>query len=969
MTQSHLALQSQVILLLQEQVEQIKLKRTLKLNRINHNEKLAISEVIECIHEFINSFQPPLKLERLSLQSNQIQELPANLSIIAGNIRYLDLHNNDLTNLSDIIKEFTSLEILDLSSNRLWNLPSISILGNLRNLRVISLKENKFKYLPPVLGELSSLNLIEVAGNPLILPSLDVIKLYQHQRPDLDWVSELKNYMLTNKSLLEFKLQEQHESKIKMNQNLPQPAANHPALVARSKSISETKSKASKAARRMGLIIKKPDGAVEAGSNSHSSSNPTSANTTIDDSTTNSSYDIINPSSDYSLTLNLPHSASATETSFNVGTPPLVNPTSTATTVPSTQTNSPSLSTTTLKTTVPSIVTTNSNNPPNASNPSSVSSSNMSTLSRPTSRNRSRSNTLKEIDKILEKNDIVDTEHKSGAYFRRLSTLQENPNDETLSLNQQYNISKMINNSSTHNPQTTTSSHSQTVLNQHIHQTQGQENLQRQHLLLVLHVKDDLTTPIKSPASVLGGARSNSLPSNEVSPARIANSVKKYNSTTIVKVSRKILFSFSELHSSVRRFTGFCVDKKITMKMVSFLYTTKSNIDGLVENLELMEENGNNLDQIISSLHTCIGSFRSIMNLLNENLSAFVAKIDVCFIRMLYLTLYGSFNEFLNAYRILVPNSKPPTFNAPTASEPKQKLSVNTNVFYENDDMDEKLYRSIEIATSNAQVVFGELTRAIGKSAIASTTSASNPGISHSVATKVKELTNVCMNSMDITKRLKTKLITIRNNASQTTKRLFWDDINLFLKAIIQTFSSVKGIMKDLPILNEVRGSMANLTKTTKDVTLLLEVSSYKFMPSDNSSQGHSSNNPPLLASIPSVSNLFTPSTAHPLSQNSLSLANLSQLNTSGGTRTPFVGQQANQSIAVPTNLDSIATPNLSPGILVGNGPHAAPVTAPAQSTGQYFAKNGMNPFDGLIIANRDKTKEDSDRGNTSFNL
>lgn len=81
------------------------------------------------------------------------------------------------------------------------------------------------------------------------------------------------------------------------------------------------------------------------------------------------------------------------------------------------------------------------------------------------------------------------------------------------------------------------------------------------------------------------------------------------------------------------------------MKMVSFLYSTKSNINSLVENLELMEESGNNSEQIAQALHSCIGSFRSIMKLLHENISVFVTNIDVCFIRMVYLSLYGSFNE------------------------------------------------------------------------------------------------------------------------------------------------------------------------------------------------------------------------------------------------------------------------------------------------------------------------------------
>ena len=53
-----------------------------------------------------------------------------------------------------------------------------------------------------------------------------------------------------------------------------------------------------------------------------------------------------------------------------------------------------------------------------------------STVATPSNTSRSRSNTLREIDRMLEKTESVDTEHKSNAYFKRLSTLQEIPADE-----------------------------------------------------------------------------------------------------------------------------------------------------------------------------------------------------------------------------------------------------------------------------------------------------------------------------------------------------------------------------------------------------------------------------------------------------------------------------------------------------------------------------------------------------------
>ncbi|KSA03696.1 uncharacterized protein AC631_00508 [Debaryomyces fabryi] len=815
----------------------------------------------------------------------------------------------------------------------LSTLPSADVV-KLQNLRVFSLKENNFKYLPPVLGKLSSLGLIEVTENPLVMPSPEVIRNFQMQSPDLDWVNELKNYLNTNSSILEMKLAEQtgHFKEQEHTNRLP--------AMSRSKSISETRTSASRAARRMGLIIRKPD---------ETKSNDTS-NTSNDSS--DSHYQLGDNSGfapGYSSPLPLPQqslSASASQTTFSISTPPPV----------------PSITAT----------STNSVSHTNSLYPQA---SNTPTISRNSSRNRSRSNTLKEIDRILEKSDTVDTEHKSGAYFRRLSTLQELPTDENIS-NVGSNLNVPLSSSVSRN--NSVGQHYKNGISSSMNNLDASETIPE--------------VPPSISKSTLRVSSKSSSHRGDVSPSKTSFQLKDTTSAkksaytaALIKASRKILFSFSELHSSVRRFTGFCIDKKITIKMVSHLYTTKSNIDSLVESLEIVEENGDNIDQINVHLHACISSFKSIMSLLSENFTTFVMKIDVCFIRMLYLTLYGSFNELLNAHKILAasPTLQMPSITHSSSSitnqtssldskHPTKQLSINTtNVGNDQDDIDEKLYATIEIATSNAQIVFSELTKAIGKTATASAVSsstASGQPINHTIATKVKELTNVCMSSMDITKRLKTKLITIRNNPSQTTRKLFWDDINLFLKAIIQTFSSVKGVMKDLPILNDVRSFMANLTKTTKEVTIMLEASSYRLMSSESASSSTPAL-PPQLPSIASVSNIFTPVSPHPAVPNSLhshSLANLVQMsnpilaNTQQGlfaTRTPLTNPSGPPTLFDPPA--SYSSSMLNANSITGG----ASVTAPAHSTGQYYAKNGMNPFDGLILANSDK-----DRANSNIN-
>ncbi|KAK6464554.1 RAM signaling pathway protein-domain-containing protein [Scheffersomyces coipomensis] len=1060
------SLKSYIFSLLDDQIDSISQTKTIKLNNIlnhtgngndnttgssdNNNGKVSFSflEVIEIVYEFLYSFNPPFECERLSLQNNHLTELAlinstsasfsftSSFTSFLSTIRYLDLHNNQISQISDeIYHELSRLEIFDLSNNKLNHLSNSII--NLRNLRILSIKDNKFKILPSWLSDMNSLNLIEILGNPLVIPPTDLIKSLNSNANDL------KLFLSTNRETIDSKVYEQFYN-----------------TLSRTRSISDTKSKASRAARRMGLIIKKPqdinnedddeNGGVTTTSNNITPIASHNTSTVIPEIETNghSNNDISNITSSLN-DLIVPMTSTSTsviDSTFSAGTPPFLTvSTTTATTVP----NSPTVSTSKSSGGV-------------SSNPNS----NTSTLSRPSSRNRSRSNTLKEIDKILEKNENVDTEHKSGAYFRRLSTLQENPGLEVKE-----------------NSSLSTSPTQKVITNNNkIHHFNKTDEIKQTAI------------PIRL------GSNNNSSQESSIataSPTKVSfTSPKRHSSSVIVKVSRKILFSFSELHSSVRRFTGFCSDKKITMKMVSYLYATKSNIDSLVENLELMEENSNNLDQIITCLQTCIGSFKLIMNLLNENFVTFVNKIDVCFIRMLYLTLYGSLNELLNAYKILVPefsitsevqpindeeyqqyekersqiqdheyheyqkqqeeqyhervlyhqrqleqeqqewerqqqeqafyqsndqeqhyqdqpdndqqeqpqdqfpreqnqhDSQEQSQSQPQPEEEKetppqvpQKLTINTN--FSHDDVDEKLYSTVEIATTTAQTIFSELNRAISKSAMATATS-SNPTVNQTVAAKVKELTNVCLSSLDVTKRLRTKLVSIRNSPSQNTKKLFGEDINSFIKAMIQTLATVKGIAKDLPILDDIRDSMSHLTRTCKEVTYMLELSSYKGLTNSNGDYA----GPPPLSAMPSVSNIFTP-VSHTASQtnslsnntNSSSVVNLAQLSNnsllvnSGGpapVRTPLVAtlgpaaQAIMPSNTISHNTNSLengpasavhqtsgfnSSPLASPNI-GGNGP----VTAPPQSSGQFYASHGMNPFDGLIMAQRQS--QDDHNGN-----
>ncbi|SGZ57806.1 CIC11C00000000486 [Sungouiella intermedia] len=874
-----------------DQLDQIKIKRTAVIRLANFPSEISLGTICEVLSDILSLFSPPVHLERLILSDNALKTLPNEFELLCGiYMRYLDLHNNNFTAVPAIIGTCCPhLEGLDLSLNHLSSLPW-SVFCNLLDLKVLLIKNNEFNYLPPLLGEMINLDAIGVADNPLLMPTLEMVKAMQ------GGTNDLKAYLLSNSATLEQHIQLQTH-----NQKAPTTPS-----VARTRSFSESGSKSLKASRRMGLII--------------NSNKTTPEDATRSQSIHGNAQDMITPSKPERKLL-LPNGEKGEisillerkDSTFNLDI-----------------------------SSAPSTYTTSTASISRSTSPSGMNSA--ASLSRPTSRNRSRSNTLKDINAMLESSELTDSEHKSGAYFRRLSTLQERPADEAYR-NSQEELAIL---------------------------SQSEQPLRRsQPVSSTLEI-----SPIKS------ASRKPSLNIQNPNDSSFTQSHQlEVNSgpdlAMALKVARKLLFSFSEVHSSFKRFTGFCSDRKVVLKVVPVLHTTKGNIDLLVESIEAAEDSGDNYEPLMNALHSCIKSFKQIFEVITDNLASFVARIDICFVRMVYLTLYGSFNEMQNAYRLLNPfgfpmkvpsaivrnqsgltlTSMDPKFkqvqSAVTSEEFLAAAIDSNNIMVETDhismeEIDEKLYQCIDLATTNAQIVFSELTKAIGKSAIASANTNGSQSINLTVSTKFKELTNVCMTSMDITKRLKIKLSSIRSNQTPLVRRLFWDDINLFLKAILQTFSSVKGIMRDAPILNEVRQSMALLTKTTKDLTILLEASSYKSMSENAVSATH------LQASL--VSAILPPSAPPSLnSVHSTSTVNLSQLPGAALVRTPLVatvGAAAAQAILPPADNAhfnsstnnapvSFSIPPLVSSDVLNTGLH----TAPVQSMEQYYAKN-VNPFD-----------------------
>lgn len=170
--------------------------------------------------------------------------------------------------------------------------------------------------------------------------------------------------------------------------------------------------------------------------------------------------------------------------------------------------------------------------------------------------------------------------------------------------------------------------------------------------------------------------------------------------------------------------------------------------------------------------------------------------------------------------------------NHSISSQNDVQYSLNQNTSSGDMDIDLQLYQTLFTVVDMVNVVYSQLTKAITKSAIASTNS-DQPSITSVVAAKTKDLTDTCFQSMELSRILKERLEIISSSeegiySTNKEKQKTWEDINAFLKSIIAILANAKDIMSDLPTLNDVRPNLGSLAKITKDVTVILDLSSYK---------------------------------------------------------------------------------------------------------------------------------------------
>jgi internalin A len=105
------------------------------------------------------------------LRNNKLDELPREI-LHLRKLTVLDLSNNNYSHLPEFISQLSALMGLYINNNQLSTLPSS--ITNLRNLIWLELANNKFSNFSEDLVKLPYLNILTLAGNPLVRPPVEV---------------------------------------------------------------------------------------------------------------------------------------------------------------------------------------------------------------------------------------------------------------------------------------------------------------------------------------------------------------------------------------------------------------------------------------------------------------------------------------------------------------------------------------------------------------------------------------------------------------------------------------------------------------------------------------------------------------------------------------------------------------------------------------------------------------------------
>ncbi|KAG4306387.1 hypothetical protein PORY_000375 [Pneumocystis oryctolagi] len=360
-------------------------------------------------------------------------------------------------------------------------------------------------------------------------------------------------------------------------------------------------------------------------------------------------------------------------------------------------------------------------------------------------------------------------------------------------------------------------------------------------------------------------------------------------SIKVIETSRGILFSLSQVYQGIRQYVMFCTDPSIKGTINMFLYTANIHIGTLTNALEEYEtkDPSSKPSDVISTCCACIEAFKQVIGVFHKHIKKITIKADIRYTRTLLLLLYGAAVEIQNSWMLLVSelplksfstnafsskNHSPSDFalfhhstlkslsnismtnstaSTISASNINQKpISALSNLNqtelpnthtssiitqyleltnFSKTDTDEHLFEKILAATTATFSVLTLLENAITQNII-STSKEYSTTSNFETTTKLKDLVTMSINTRSIAQKLKNQLKNIRGNKSLNYKQKFWEDTNAFVKSIISIAALVKLVSTEFPFSKSILSGLSTVTRSTKELTILLSISSFRFM-------------------------------------------------------------------------------------------------------------------------------------------